>query len=496
MKRRLKPLELRGGAKMLFYAISANRVWPEILLEGPAGTGKSFPILCMLVALCEKYDGMRVLITRQTRVSMTESVLATLENRVLPPNHPAHGSRPMRGTRQKYTFPNGSEIIVIGLDRPTRTYSMEFDVIYVEEAIEIALDTWELLQRSLRNGVFPQPFIIGATNPDDEMHWLNVRADAKREDGRPQMLRLRSRHEDNPYLDDNPGGYLDRLRALTGVRRARLYEGRWVSSTGQVWPAFRRHTHVVPIWTGDKAPVLKDYVQRAKNIVGSLDWGFHAPGVLQLWAEYGERSYCFFEVYQAGRRDAWWAKIVAAAAAAFDVSYFVADPSEPGTIDECNKHLRRIGSRAAVRRADNDRKRGIGITRDYIAAESLLFGDSAIHARALLEHQQKQGRSHSIIGEVLGLKGEDALSDGPQPQLLFDRKPHKTIDEIPAYVYPQDKEGKAIKDLPDPACVDHGCDATRYYAMDKRLRRDVNKRQRYANDSQFEPGPYIMEDAQ
>jgi hypothetical protein len=34
--------------------------------------------------------------------------------------------------------------------------------------------------------------------------------------------------------------------------------------------------------------------------------------------------------------------------------------------------------------------------------------------------------------------------------------------EIPGYVYAEQKPDKPAKNIPDPGCVDHGCDATSY----------------------------------
>ncbi len=60
------------------------------------------------------------------------------------------------------------------------------------------------------------------------------------------MVRLISRHEDNPSLTPE---YLDRLSQLTSHRRARLYLGIWAAAEGAVFPEFEEATHVIDRFT-------------------------------------------------------------------------------------------------------------------------------------------------------------------------------------------------------------------------------------------------------
>src|SRR6185295_13090648 len=97
-----RPYTPHGAAREMFYSRDE-----EILLDGPAGTGKSRAILEKFHLCCMKYPGIRALILRKTRESMTESVLVTFEERVLPEGSPlmAGASRANRGS---YDYHNGS----------------------------------------------------------------------------------------------------------------------------------------------------------------------------------------------------------------------------------------------------------------------------------------------------------------------------------------------------------------------------------------------------
>ena len=209
--------------------------------------------------LCEKYAGIRVLMLRQTRESLTESVLVEWESEVLWPGHPAiHGSS-SRNTRQNYHYPNGSHVVVGGLDKPAKTFSTQYDVIVVFEAREITADTWEWLARANRNFKMPWQMRVADTNPAGEFHWLNTHfpqgfrkvPDRHKRDKRLRML---SRHEDNPsYFDHKKGTWtkngeayvLGILAKLTGARRANLYEGKWASEEGIIYEDWDPAVHMI-----------------------------------------------------------------------------------------------------------------------------------------------------------------------------------------------------------------------------------------------------------
>lgn len=233
--------EPRGAALALWKSHA-----PELVIEGSAGTGKSRSILQKVLALADKYQKSRHLFCRQTRVSMTQSVLVTFEEKVVPIGHPMLNG-PSRAHRASYTLPNGSEIVIGGLDNPERLFSTEYDTVSVFEATETTENSWESLHRALRNGRMGWHQAIADCNPGPSGHWLNQRANTSK------MKRLLSRHEDNPELFDvhtgtwTPHGrqYIERLDALTGVRRLRLRLGKWASAEGMVYEGWDPAVHLI-----------------------------------------------------------------------------------------------------------------------------------------------------------------------------------------------------------------------------------------------------------
>lgn len=237
----------------------------EVLLCGPAGTSKTVAACAWLINACIRWPGSRHLLCRAERSAMTNTTLVTLES-VIGVNHP-EVLRVAREQRHSYRI-FGSEIVCGGLDETTKLFGSAFARIVVEEAIEIGLETWELFGRAARDPRYQAAGStaksaphqrLAVTNPGNPDHWLNRRATREPpflqcatyaqwlalyeystgpQDGK--MRRLLSVHQDNPTFFDTetwswtPAGerYLNSLRAMSGYRKARMLEGRWVTGVG------------------------------------------------------------------------------------------------------------------------------------------------------------------------------------------------------------------------------------------------------------------------
>lgn len=401
---------------------SAKEVWysqqPEILLSGPAGTGKSRAILEKLFYMAEvRYPGMRALIVRKTRESLTQTALFTWEQFVLPQRHPVKQG-PQRSHRQTYQFPNGSEIVVGGMDKPQKIMSSEYDFIYPQEAIELNEEDWESLTTRLRNGRVPYQQIVADTNPGSPSHWLKKRCDA----GRCKLIN--TRHEDNPVLHDGkdwtPFGrtYLVTLDNLTGARKQRLRYGKWVQAEGAVYEGWDATVHVVDRYTPPKS--WEWYL--------AVDFGFTNPFVCQLWAvDPDGRMVLVREVYRTKTLVPAHCEAIKAMlkwAGNPTIARVVCDHDAEGR-KELTEGLG-LGTRAADKAVD------AGI---QIAAERMKI--------------QEDGKPRLTIMR-------DAVWE-PDPFLTESSKPWSTEQEIDGYVW----SDKYIKEQPVKE-NDHGMDAMRY----------------------------------
>lgn len=271
-------VKLRGAAKELLKCRA-----PEVLLAGPAGTGKSFAALYKVHLMCLANPGMRALVVRKTHKSLTSTGLVTFREQVAKEAIAAGVCKWYGGSGEKpaqYIYDNGSAIVVGGLDNADKIMSAEYDIAYVQEATDLIPDDWEKINSRLRNGVVSFQQLLADCNPQQPRHWLKTRCD----EGRTVMLY--GKHEDNPRLFDlDPASgqhsvtsygkaYLERLDNLTGVRKERLRYGRWAAAEGLIYGDWNPSVHL-----SDRKRLPFTWPR-----IWAVDFGFVHPFVWQQWA--------------------------------------------------------------------------------------------------------------------------------------------------------------------------------------------------------------------
>ena len=211
-----------GAYDDLFYRIRD----PEILVEGPAGSGKTYGILQLFHAICQRHAKVRVLVCRKTLKSLTSTALVTFREKVLHPAEPVQWFGGSPAEPASFRYPNGSRIVVGGLDNPEKILSSEYDLGYVNECTEIREEDWETLTTRLRNGRLKNPRLYGDCNPTSERNWANQRC------LRGLTRRVRTTHEDNPTITEE---YLATLDRLSGTRYDRFRLGLWVGVENAIY---------------------------------------------------------------------------------------------------------------------------------------------------------------------------------------------------------------------------------------------------------------------
>lgn len=424
----LKP---RNGAVRLFECRD-----PEVLISGPAGTGKSRIALQKVHMAALKYPGMRALLVRKTLVSLTSTSLVTFREKVAA-EALANRQVTFRGNSMQepaqFVYaprpgdPRRSVVVIGGMDKATKIMSSEYDLIFVEEATELELNDWESLTTRLRWGRMPYQQIIGATNPGADQHWLKQRTDQ----GVTTMIE--SRHEDNPtYFDDagvmTPAGhsYIEgALDKLTGVRYSRYRQGLWVSAEGVIWDGYDPAIHLV-----DRYPIPLDWPRR-----WSVDFGVNNPTVVQRWAESPDGQLIrYAETYRTHMLAGDVARHVLAQAVKF---------REPMPVTIVTDH-------DAQARGEFERALGHSTVP---ANKSVGEGIEMVAQRLKLGADGKPR---------LVLMRDSLDSLGPDPDLVEKVKPWCTEQEITSYVWAPPKQiGGPPKEEPVKK-DDHGCDAMRY----------------------------------
>ena len=418
-----------GSARKLFAAKD-----PEVLLSGPAGTGKSRACLEKLHAMCLMNPGMRAVLLRKTATSLTSTALVTFREHVAKEAIDSGEVRFFGGSSQEasvYKYANGSTITVGGMDKATRIMSSEYDIAYVQEATELTEDDWEAITTRLRHGKVSFQQIIADCNPDVPYHWLKQRCDAEK------TRIIYCSHEDNPRLYSaekqtwTPEGsaYIDRLGNLTGVRLERLRYGRWAAADGLIYDNWDGERHLRPPFT------IFPPVEWPRD--WSIDFGFTNPFVCQFWAiDPDGRLILYREIYHTK-------KLVEDHAETIRNLQKIRGHEEPPPVAVICDH-------DAEGRATLEEKLGIST---IAAHKSVLEGIEAVKSRMKI---QEDGKPRIMIAR-------DAVVER-DPELVDAKKPTCTQEEILSYTWTRVTSHdtmKIPKETPRKA-DDHGMDAMRY----------------------------------
>ncbi|MDQ3929410.1 MAG: phage terminase large subunit, partial [Chloroflexota bacterium] len=385
-------------------------------LDGPAGTGKSRAALEKLNICMEMWPGSRGLIVRKTRRSITQSCMVTFQRKVLPERSRVK----FNSTDQEYRYPNGSIVAVAGLDDPSKVMSAEYDFIYLNEGTECNVEDYEALLTRCRNGVMPFQQVVTDVNPGDPRHWINIRAN------RGDMVRLLSRHQDNPLFWDasandwTPAGksYWENLSKLTGARLLRLRDGIWAAAEGIVYDGWDPGLHIV-----DHFEVPAEW-RRFRTV----DFGYNDPFVC-LWFALSpdEVLFLYREIYMSGRIVEDHAAQITALSEGETFERSIADHDAEDR-ETLHRHgVRTVKAKKAIspgiqKVAARLRKAGNGKPRLHIMRDALVERDSALEDR---------------------------------------KRPCCTAEEFDSYVWATNVDGTTNKEVPLDA-DNHGMDALRY----------------------------------
>lgn len=403
-----KPYAPQGQAKKILYAKQ-----DEVIVDGPASTGKSRAILEKLNLICMKYPRARCLIIRKTRSSLTQSAVVTYEQFVAQ----IPKAVTWRATDQEYRYKNGSKIVLGGLDKASRVLSTEYDIIYVQEATEISEEEYEVLITRARNGIVPYNQIICDCNPGPPFHWLKRRWESGK------AFRIKTTHQDNPRLYSESGeittygqSYLSKLQNLSGIRHQRLYLGEWAAAEGVIYE-IDPNAHFI----------YKFAPPAGSRKFMSVDFGFTNPFVCQWWfLDDDLRMYKYRELYMSRRTVTEHAKMIVALTGDEEIETAVCDHD--------------AGDRATLE------EHGIPTT---AAVKDVIVGIQAVQDRLKIQPDGKPRiffMRDTLVEEDLERKDEGL--------------PIRTEEEFDTYVW----SNSTTREAPTKE-NDHGMDASRYAVM-------------------------------
>lgn len=253
---------------------------------GSAGSSKSYTITQKLIIRAVK-EPIKILVCRRYGTTIRNTVFATFKEVLnkwkLTPFVKINESD------FRIRFPNGSEIIFLGLDDEAKLLSLQgIGTIFVEEAYEVPQNMVEQLNLRMRANVANQQLIL-AWNPISRHSWLY---DFSVVNPPASSVFIHSTYKDNPFLSKE---YVDALEELyvRNPQKARIFcDGEWgVDSKGLVFQNFK-------VEEFDPQELAR---QGLEHRCGA-DFGFIDPStvVASLYDKKNGKIYVYNEFYKRG----------------------------------------------------------------------------------------------------------------------------------------------------------------------------------------------------
>ena len=188
---------------------------------GSAGSAKSYFITQkLIVRACS--EPIKILVCRRTATTIRNTCFSLFKEIIAKWQLSPYVK--IRETDFNIKFPNGSEIIFIGLDEETKLLSLNgIGTIFIEEAFEVPKPIVEQLNLRMRSTVSNQQIIM-AFNPISKNHWLYDFCEINP----PTSFQfIHSTYKDNPFLNAQ---YIAELEELyeRNPQKARIFcDGEW-----------------------------------------------------------------------------------------------------------------------------------------------------------------------------------------------------------------------------------------------------------------------------
>lgn len=299
-----------------FYPLLLDYSHRWEIYMGSAGSAKSYFITQKLImrACNEK---IKILVCRRYGSTLRNTCFALFKEIIAKWQLAPYVK--IRETDFNIRFPNGSEIIFIGLDEETKLLSLTgIGTIFIEEVYEVPKAIVEQLNLRMR-GNTPNQQIIAAFNPISKNHWLYDFCEVNPPNN---FIFMHSTYRDNPFLNAD---YIAELEELytRNPQKARVFcDGEWgVDAEGLVFTNWK----------------TEDFNHEEINgqLMIGLDFGFiHdiSAIVCSLMVEAEGRIYIFKEYGATGKTNKELANIIKSMG--ISKSVIIADCAEPKSIAE------------------------------------------------------------------------------------------------------------------------------------------------------------------
>ena len=286
---------------------------------GSAGSAKSYFITQKIIVRCCN-EKIKVLVCRRTATTLRNTCFSLFKDIISKWKLTPYVK--IRETDFNIKFPNGSEIIFMGLDEETKLLSLNnIGCIFIEEAFEVPKNIVEQLNIRLR-GTTENKQIIMAFNPISKHHWLYDFCEVNQ----PTSFKyIHSTYKDNPFLDEE---YITQMNELykRNPQKARVFcDGEWgIDADGLVFQNWKVEDF--------------NHIETSGQLIVGLDFGFVndiSALVASLLDEKEKRIYIFKEYGATGKTNKDLTEIITKLG--FSKSTIIADAAEPKSIEEIKR---------------------------------------------------------------------------------------------------------------------------------------------------------------
>ena len=286
---------------------------------GSAGSAKSYFITQKLIIRCCN-EKIKVLVCRRTATTIRNTCFSLFKDIIAKWKLTPYIK--IRESDFNIKFPNGSEIIFIGLDEETKLLSLnDIGCIFIEEAFEVPKNIVEQLNLRLRGKTKNQQIIM-AFNPISKHHWLY---DFCEVNPPTSFTFIHSTFRDNPFLNAEYIAELEELY-IRNPQKARVFcDGEWgIDADGLVFQNWKVEDF--------------NHAEIKGQLMIGLDFGFVndiSAIVASILDEENGRIYVFKEWGATGKTNADLVKAITALG--FNKSTIIADSAEPKSIEEIKR---------------------------------------------------------------------------------------------------------------------------------------------------------------
>ena len=253
---------------------------------GSAGSGKSYTIAQRIIIRCTK-EPIRVLVCRRYATTLRNSCFALFKEiltkwQLLP-------YVKIKETDMSITFPNGSQIIMVGLDTEEKLLSLtNISTVWIEEAYEVEKSKVEQLNLRMRGTAANQQLIL-SWNPISKHSWLY---DFTVKNPPENSVFIHSTYKDNPFLNPEYVQALDEME-IRNPEKYRVYgRGEWgVDSSGLV----------IKNWKSEAFDAMELAAAGLEHRAGmDLGWIDKSAIIDTLYDKANHTIYVFNEFYKSG----------------------------------------------------------------------------------------------------------------------------------------------------------------------------------------------------